>query len=86
LDNNNNANLVINLFFLQLGSIELNNHIIFPELYFPLSHAPLIINIIIEEEFIQNKRWSIMKNSKEKAKFIDELIQGLKNMNTSNRI
>jgi len=84
LNNNNNANLVIDLFSLQLDSIELNNHIVFPEIYFPLDHAPLTINIIIEEEFTQNKRWSIMKNSKGKVKFINELIQDLKNMNISN--
>jgi len=77
-DNNNNANSVIDLFFLWPGSIELNNHSISPELYFPLDYAPLIIDIIIEEKFIQNKRWSIVKNSK------DKLIQGLKNINTLN--
>lgn len=65
-DNNNNANSVIDLFFLWSGSIELNNHSIFPELYFPLDHASLIIDIIIEEKIIQNKRWSTVKNSKDK--------------------
>jgi len=46
--------------------MKLNNHSIFPELYFPLDHASLIIDIIIEEKFIQNKRWSTVKNSKDK--------------------
>ena len=63
--------------------MELNNHIIFQKPYFLSDHALLTVNIIIKE-FIQNKRWSIVKNSEEEAKYIDELIQDLKNMNTSN--
>ena len=76
--------MFIDLFFLQPGSIELNNHNILPEHHFILDYVSLIMDIIIEEEFIQNKRHSIIKNSKEEVKFIAELIKGFKNINTSN--
>jgi len=42
------------------------------------------MDIIIKEEFIQNKRCSIVKNNKKEAKFMFELIKSFKNINTSN--
>ena len=51
-DNENNANLVIDLFLLWLNSIEVNNHIVFPELWYPSNHTLLTANISISEEFI----------------------------------
>ena len=83
-NNNKNTNLVINLFFLQSSSAKLNNHNIFPELHFSSDHTSLTIDIIIKKEFIQNKRYSIVKNSKKEVKFMSELIKGFKNINTSN--
>ena len=83
-DNRNNSNSVINLFFLQSNSLELNNHKIHPELWFPSDHALLTINIIIEEEFIQNKRCTIIKNSEEKFEFVNNFMRRFRNINIAN--
>ena len=71
--------MVINLFFLQSSLAKLNNYSIFPELCFPSNHTPITVDIITKEEFIQNKKYSILKNSKKVAKFMFKLIKGLKN-------
>ena len=42
-----------------------------------------MINISITEEFIQDKRYTIIKNSKEKEKFTSELIETIKKIDTS---
>jgi len=51
-NNNSNTNSVINLCFLHLNSIKLDNHIILSELWYTSDHASLVINISITEEFI----------------------------------
>ena len=38
--------------FLQVGSVKFDNHEISPDLKSPLYHAPLLVSIIIEKEFI----------------------------------
>ena len=43
-------------------------------------------NIPIIEEFILNKRHTIIKNNKEKYKFIFELIEAIKKINTKHLI
>jgi len=45
-----------------------------PELRFPSDHAPLTVNISINEEFIQEECSTIIKNSKEEENFIVDLI------------
>jgi len=47
-------------------------------------HAPLTVDIPITEKFIQDKRCTIIKNSKEEEKFTLDLIQEFRNINTSN--
>ena len=64
-NNTNNTNLVIDLFFLQLNSIKINNHSILLDLCYPSDHISLITNIFINEEVIQDKYCTIIKNSKE---------------------
>ena len=64
-DNANNINLVIDLFFLCSNSMEINNHSINPDIWYLSDHTPLTINIVITEEFIQDKWCTIIKNSKE---------------------
>jgi len=64
LDNANNTNLVIDLFFLCSNSMEINNHSINPDIWYLSDHAPLTINIVMTEEFIQDKWYTIVKNSK----------------------
>ena len=44
------SNLVINLMFLRLESLEYNNHTICPDLRLISDYAPLIVNILIFEE------------------------------------
>ena len=54
-NNPNKANSIINLMFLQANSKEFNNHSILPNLQSLSDHTPLTVNIIINEEFIQDK-------------------------------
>ena len=74
-NNNNNTNSVIDLFFLWLNSIEIDNHIILPELWYPSNHASLTI----AEELIQNKGQTIIRNSEEEENFI----KVIRNINTT---
>jgi len=43
----------------------------------------LVVNISIINEFIQNRQFKIIKNSKEEEKFIAELIEVVREINTS---
>jgi len=59
--------------FLWANTEEFNNHYILPSLWGPSDHAPLVVYIVIEAEFIQKKKQAIVKNSKEEKAFINEL-------------
>jgi len=78
LDNSNDLNSVIDLIFLRSNSLELNNHLILPDLQYLSDHAPLVVNIHISEEFMQDDRYTIIKNSKKEIKFICEVIENIK--------
>ena len=80
-NNPNNSNLVINLMFLWSNSVEINNHFILSESQSLSNHAPLTVNIFISKEFIQDKWWTIIRNSKEE-KFVIELMNTMENINT----
>ena len=82
-DNNNDSNSVINLMLLRPNLLEFDSHTILSELQFPFYHAPLIVDIHITEEFVQDKRCTIVKNSKEKEKFTSELVEAIKKINMS---
>jgi len=47
-------------------------------------HASLIVDISIFEEHIQTRRHTLVKNSKEENKFVNKLIETIKEMNTKN--
>jgi len=78
------ANSVINLMFLQSGSIELNNHSIHPDWQLSSDHTPLTVTIPIVEENIVSSKFSIAKNSKEEESFINYVSYTIKNINVDN--
>ena len=64
--------------------IELDNYIIFSELWYSSNYAPLVTNISIVEEFIQDKHCIIIKNSEEEENFIIEFISSIGSIDTTN--
>ena len=78
------ANLVIDLMFLQYGSSKLNQHSICPDSHISLDHAPLIINIPIIDEFINTSKLLIAPNSEQEMAFVKDLITVFKNIEISN--
>ena len=81
-DNTNDANSVIDLMFLRPNFSEIDNHTIHPKLQYSLDHASLTADISIIKKFVLNKWYAIIKNSKEEDKFIIELIDAIKKINT----
>jgi len=67
--------------FLQANSEEFNNHSILPDLWSLSNYTPLIVIIIINEEFIQDKYWTIIKNSEEEESFVSKLKSEIGNTN-----
>ena len=61
----NNPNNVIDLIFLWLNSVKIDNYFILPDSQYSLDHTSLTIDISIIEEVIQEKRCTIIKNNKE---------------------
>ena len=83
LDNRNNLNSVIDLMFLRPNVLEFDDHTIPPESQYPSDHTLLVVNIHIINEFIQDKRCTIIKGSKKNLNFISELIESVKRIDTS---
>ena len=77
-------NSVIDLMFLQDNSVEINNHFILPELSSPSDHTSLIVDIIINEGFFQNKWWAIIKN-RERVHQFKNTIDNIDTSNISNK-
>jgi len=67
--------------FLKYGSEELDHH---SNWHLFSDHAPLTVTIPIIKEHIQNKKWSIVKGSKKKKFFINNLINEIKAIDTNN--
>jgi len=73
VDNSQDSNSVIDLMFLYAESKEFHNYCISPDLQSPSNHTSLLVLIIIKEEFIQERKQTIVKNSEEEKEFINEL-------------
>ena len=84
LDNHNDLNSVINLIFLRQDSLKLDNHMIYPDWRLSLDYTSLSVNITVIEEHVQTKKCTLVKNSKEEEKFIEELINTIAKLNTEN--
>ena len=73
VDNFQNSNSVLSLMFFHTELKEFNNYLISPDIQSSSDHVPLSIFIIIKEEFIQEKKQSIVRNSNKEKEFVDEL-------------
>jgi len=69
--------------FLRPDSLEHNNHSIHPEWYLTSNHIPLFVDIAIFKENIQTKKHTIIEDSKEEDKFVSDLIEAIKGLNTN---
>ena len=78
------ANLVIDLMFLCYGSSELNWHTIHPESSLSSNHAPLSIDISIDEEVICTSKLLILQKSEQETAFVQQVISNFKNIDISN--
>ena len=82
-DNVQDSNLILTLIFLYPFSLEFDNYHIHPNWRLTSNYTPIIINILIFDEYIQIKKQSLIKNSDEKNYFIEELANIIKQMNMS---
>jgi len=78
------SNSVINLMFLQYGSVELDKHTILPDSRLSSDHAPLSINIPIFKEIIQSSKFTITPKNNQEMGFIKDVISNFKSLNTTN--
>jgi len=63
--------------------MQFNNHIICPDWRLSSDHALLTVKISILEEHIQTRKQTIVKNSEEEIKFIADIIELVKRLNTN---
>ena len=82
-DNNWNSNSILDLVFFQPSSSEFNHHYIHSEWRLSSDHTPITVDIPICDENILTKQWSLIKGSNEENWFIEDLIQVIKNLNTT---
>ena len=78
------SNLVIDLMFLRSGSFKLDHHHILPDHRLSSDHAPLTINILIEDEVVQSTKLSIIPGSNKEKEFINDVISNMLTLDTSN--
>jgi len=55
-NNPQDSNSVLDLIFFHANIEEFNNYMILPDLWSSSNHTPLLVNIVIEKEVIQDKR------------------------------
>ena len=83
-DNQHNSNSVLDLVFMNPNNSGFNKHILKPEIRLPSDHVPLFIEVSIKEENIDFTFQAIKKDSKEEKAFINDIIKGVKGMESSN--
>jgi len=81
-DNPNDLNSVIDLIFLQPNSDEFDSYIIYSKWRLLLDYASFIVKISILEEYIQTRNRTIVKDSEEEFKFITDITDLIKRLNT----
>ena len=85
-DNEHDSNSIINLMFPYNGSSELDNYSIHSDWRLSSDHTLLTIIIPIVKEYINSRKCSIIKDSKEDLTFIKDLTTSIRNINTSNML
>ena len=83
-NNEHDSNSIIDLIFLYNGLGKLDNYSIYSDWRLSSDHAPLTIIIPIVKEYIDSRKPSIIKDSKEDLTFIKDLTISIRNINTSN--
>ena len=83
-DNSQDNNSFLNLMFIYANAEKFNNHSILTNLCKPSDHASLSVHIFIKEKLIQEKKLTIVKNSKKEKEFINELRNRVSCINTTN--
>ena len=63
--------------------MKIKNHFILSDLWSSLDYAFLTIEIFINKNFIQDKWWTIIKNSKEEENFVNEFNNAISNIDIS---
>ena len=82
-DNDYNTNSVLNLVFLCPFSPEFNHHCIHPNWRLSSDHVLITVKVSICKERILHTRWLLVKESDEENQFIENVIQIIKNVNTT---
>ena len=82
-DNANDLNSVLDLMYLRCNSEEINSHIIHPDWQLTSNHMPLTISIPIVKKHITTRKRTLIKNSVEEVKFINEVIASFSKVDTS---
>jgi len=83
-DNQQDSNLVINIMFHRPESMKHNNHLIHLNWRLTSNHAFLTVNIHIFKEYVQTRKQTLVKNSEEEEHFLKDLIEVIKEINTTN--
>ena len=64
--------------------MEFDNYIIHPDWRLSLDYTPLTVSIIIIKDYIQTRKYILVKNSNEEEKFIKELAKLIAKLNIKN--
>ena len=83
-DNPQDSNSVLDLVFIPPDNIGFSKNILYPEIQKPSDYILVTMEIGIQGISIDINKWSIRRDSKEEKNFISSIINGVKNLDTSN--